>query len=201
MDSLRREAKSDKASHMRILALSTAILALSACQSGSGIGAAFDTRQNAGTCPPAGSVYNASRIVTFEGDRQVFQNVEYTGEIVDVRLYCRYAGANPVRAEVEIDFAFGKGPAADSNRRDYSYWVAVTRRSGKVLHKEHFTVAANFTDGPVTAETEILQQIIIPRADESVSAANFEVLIGFDLTEDQLTYNKEGRRFRLNAGQ
>lgn len=186
---------------MRILALSTILLALGACQSGSGLGNAFDSRLNAGTCPPAGSVYNASRIVEFNGDQKVFPNVEYTGEIVDVRLYCRYAGDNPVRAEVEIDFAFGKGPASDSNRHDYGYWVAVTRRSGKVLHKEYFTVQANFSDGPVAGETEILQQIIIPRADESVSAANFEVLIGFDLTEDQLTYNKEGRRFRLNAGE
>ena len=201
MDSLTPEAKSDKASHMRILALSTILLALGACQSGSGIGAAFDTRQNAGTCPPAGSIYNASRIVVFAGETPPFPNVEYTGEIVDVRLYCRYAGTAPVRAEVEIDFAFGKGPAGDSNRRDYRYWVAVTRRSGKVLNKEYFTVPANFSDGPVTGKTELLQQIIIPRADDSVSAANFEVLIGFDLTESQLTYNKEGRRFRLNAGQ
>ncbi|MEL7540581.1 MAG: hypothetical protein AAGJ51_06725, partial [Pseudomonadota bacterium] len=108
---------------MRILALSTILLALGACQSGSSIGNAFDTRQNAGTCPPAGSVYNASRIVEFNGDQQVFPNVEYTGEIVDVRLYCRYAGDNPVRAEVEIDFAFGKGPASGSNRHDYGYWV------------------------------------------------------------------------------
>ena len=162
MASLAREAKSDKASHMRILALSTILLALGACQSGSGLGDAFDTRQNAGTCPPAGSIYNASRIVQFDGERQIFPNVEYTGEIVNVRLYCRYASTNPVRAEVEIDFAFGKGPKGDSNRHDYSYWVAVTRRSGKVLHKEHFTVQANFADGPVVGETEVLQQIIIP---------------------------------------
>ncbi|MEO1552368.1 MAG: hypothetical protein AAFR82_00430 [Pseudomonadota bacterium] len=186
---------------MRILALSTILLALGACQSGSTIGNAFDTRQNAGTCPPAGAIYNAARIVDFEGDRQIFSDVEYTGEIVGVRLYCRYAATNPVRAEVEIDFAFGKGPAGDSNRHDYRYWVAVVRRSGKVLNKEYFDVQANFSDGPVTGTTEVLQQIIIPRADESVSAANFEVLIGFDLTEDQLTYNKEGRRFRLDAGQ
>jgi len=186
---------------MRILALSTILLALGACQSNSSIGSAFDTRQNSGTCPPAGAIYNASRVVVFDGETQLFPNVEYTGEIVDVRLYCRYAGTNPVRAEIEIDFAFGKGPAGDTNRRDYSYWVAVTRRSGKVLNKEYFTVQADFSDGPVTGKTEVLQEIIIPRADESVSAANFEVLIGFDLSEAQLEYNKEGRRFRLNAGQ
>lgn len=201
MDSLGVEAKSDKASHMRIFALSTALLGLAACQSGSSIGDAFDTRQNAGTCPPAGAMYQSARLVEFDGAEQVFPNVTYTGEIVDVRLYCRYAGTDPVRAEVEIDFAFGKGPAATSDRKDYGYWVAVTRRSGKVLNKEHFAVRADFSDSSVTGETEVLQQIVIPRNDESVSAANFEVLIGFDLTEDQLTYNREGRRFRLGAGQ
>ena len=201
MDILGVEAKSDKASHMRIFALSTALLGLAACQSGSGIGDAFDTRQNAGTCPPAGAMYQASRIVQFDGQAELFPNVEYTGEVVDVRLYCRYAGDDPVRAEVEIDFAFGKGPAGTANSNDYGYWVAVTRRSGKVLNKEYFTVRADFSDGPVTGATEVLQRIIIPRNDESVSAANFEVLIGFDLTEDQLTYNREGRRFRLGAGQ
>ncbi|MEL6858697.1 MAG: hypothetical protein AAFO74_09940 [Pseudomonadota bacterium] len=186
---------------MRIIALSAALLALSACQSGSRIGNAFDTRQNAGSCPPAGAVYNAARIVAFDGDIQTFPNIAYTGEIVDVRLYCRYAGTDPVRAEIEIDFAFGQGPMGTSNRQDYSYWVAVTRRSGKVLHKQSFDVSADFSDGPITYENELIQRIIIPRLDESVSAANFEVLVGFDLTDAQVTYNKEGRRFRLNAGQ
>lgn len=201
MDSLTPEAKSDKASHMRIIALSILALAIGACRSSSGIGSALDTRQNSGTCPPAGSIYNASRIVAFKDDEQLFSNVEFTGEIVDVRLFCRYAGTDPVRAEVEIDFAFGKGPAAIGQRQDYGYWVAVTRRSGKVLQKQHFTVSADFSDGPVVGETEVLQRIIIPRADESVSAANFEILVGFDLTDEQLQYNREGRRFRLNAGQ
>lgn len=201
MDSLACEAKSDKASHMRIIALSILALAIGACQSGSGIGSALDTRQNSGSCPPAGSIYNASRIVAFKDDEQLFSSVQYTGEVVDVRLFCRYAGTDPVRAEVEIDFAFGQGPAAEGDRHEYSYWVAVARRSGKVLQKQHFTVSADFSDGPVVGETEILQRIIIPRADESVSAANFEILVGFDLTEEQLQYNREGRRFRLNAGQ
>ena len=201
MDSLAPEAKSDKAPHMRLLALSTVMLALGACQSGSNISDAFDTRQNAGACPPTGAIYQAARVVKFEGDQERFSNVQYTGEIVDVRMFCRYADTDPVRAEIEIDFAFGKGAAGVSDRHDYGYWVAVTRRSGKVLNKKQFTVQADFSEGPVTGTTEVLQEIIIPRADESVSAANFEILIGFDLTESQRTYNAEGRRFRLGAGQ
>ena len=44
-------------------------------------------------------------------------------------------------------------------------------------------------------KTETIGKIVIPRADESISGANFEVLVGFDLTEDQLKFNQNGRRF------
>ena len=69
------------------------------------------------------------------------------------------------------------------------------------MNKEYFTVSADFSDGPVTGRTELVQSIRIPRADDTISAANFEIVVGFDLSEEQLTFNKEGRRFRLNAGQ
>ncbi len=186
---------------MRIFALLMATILLAACSGNSILRDSFDARVNAGACPPAGSIYNASRIVVLEGDDITFNSIAYTGEMVDVRLFCRYANDDPVRAEIEIDFAFGKGPLGTAASRDYAYWVAVTRRSGKVLNKEWFTVRADFSDGPVTGNSELIQNIIIPRADDSVSAANFEVLVGFELTEEQLQFNKDGRRFRLNAGQ
>ena len=186
---------------MRIFASLTAVILLAACSSGSILTDTFDSRQNAGACPPAGSIYYASRIVELEGEDQLFGEITYTGEIVDVRLFCRYVGGAPVRAEVEVDFAFGKGPKGTENRHDYTYWVAVTRRSGKVLNKEYFTVRADFSDGPVTGMSDLVQRIVIPRLDESISAENFEVLVGFDLTDEQYQFNKDGRRFRLNAGQ
>lgn len=187
---------------MRKIALvaSAAMLALTACQSATPFSDTFDARPNAGPCPPAASLYNASRVVKLDGSGMTFDNITYTGEMVDVRLFCRYADADPVRAEIEIDFAFGKGPRGVDTRHDYTYWVAVTRRSGKVLNKEFFTVTADFSDGAVTGETEVLQSIRIPRADDTISAANFEIVVGFDLTEEQIQFNKEGRRFRLDAG-
>lgn len=183
---------------MRISILLSAMLLLGAC--GSSVRDALDTRQNAGPCPPAGSLYTASRIVDLTGEDVTYSQIKYTGEITDVRLFCRYVGEDPVEAELELDFAFGKGPAATSDTNDYVYWIAVTRRNGKVLNKERFSVQADFNGGTVTGATEIIQDIIIPRADESVSAANFEIVVGFELTEEQATFNREGRRFRLNAG-
>lgn len=160
---------------------------------------AFDSRQNAGPCPPAGSLYESARIVELSGDSVTFGDIMYTGEITDVRLFCRYAETDPLTATIEIDFAFGKGPQGTASTHTYPYWVAVTRRNGNVLGKENFAVEADFGSGILDAETEVVSEIVIPRADETISGANFEILVGFDLTEAQLQFNRDGQRFRLDA--
>lgn len=180
------------------LAGAFAILGLAACSSG--LGRALDDRPNAGPCPTVGAIYEASRIVEFEGETESYGNITYTGEITGVRLFCRYLEDEPLLAEVEIDFAFGKGPKATSNAHEYGYYIAVTRRNSRVLDRQDFTVRAEFRNQPVAGASELVGRIVIPRVDETISGANFEVLVGFDLTEKQLQFNKDGKRFRLDAG-
>lgn len=188
---------------MRFILPILAVAVLAGCSSTKDIAGAFDSRQNAGACPPVGSIYDASRVVVFdEGSEDVYTNIRYTGEITDVRTFCRYTADHPLEAEVEVDFAFGKGPAAAGASHDFGYWVAVTRRSGKVLAKEHYTVQAAFKSGSKLAgTTERVNRITIPRADETIAGSNFEIIVGFDLSDEQLAFNREGKRFRLDAGQ
>ncbi|MCI4645209.1 MAG: hypothetical protein MRY64_10535 [Hyphomonadaceae bacterium] len=179
-----------------VLALAASAFALSGCIGS--VGEAFDSRQNVGPCPPAASLYDSARIVELEGGES-FGNITYTGEITGVEMFCRYAGSDPIRAEMEIDFAFGKGPAATDTAHTYTYWVAVTRRNGDVLAKEYFNVAGDFRESIVDAARIKLDDIVIPRADETISGVNFEVLVGFHLTDEQLEFNRAGKRFRLDA--
>lgn len=173
---------------------------LAACSSTSGIGGALDSRQNAGPCPTVGALYEAARIIEFAGDDERYPEIAYTGEIVDVRLFCRYIEDEPLLAEVELEFAFGKGPAGAERYHDYTYWLAVTRRNSRVLNREDFVVRADFKNGPVTGVRDVVGRIEIPRLDDTISGANFEILVGFDLTDKQLQFNRDGKRFRLDAG-
>jgi len=177
-----------------------AAVILTGCGAGK-IADSFDTHQNAGPCPPVGALYDSSRYVEFDGGGELYSNIEFTGEIIDVRLFCRYVEDNPLEAEVEIDFAFGKGPAADSSAHTYPYYVAVTRRNGKVLAKKYFNTEGNFRGQNLTGKTEVIGTIEIPRVDESISGTNFEVVVGFELTQEQLEFNRAGKRFRMDAGQ
>ena len=186
---------------MRIILPILTLALVAGCSSTKELAESLDTRQNAGACPPVGSVYDAARVVEFdEGSEDLYSDIRYTGEITDVRSFCRYTGDNPLTAELEVDFAFGKGPAADADKHDFGYWVAVTRRNGKVLAKEFYTVSADFRNSELDGTTQKIEKITIPRADETIAGSNFEILVGFDVTEEELAFNRAGKRFRMDAG-
>jgi hypothetical protein len=52
----------------------------------------------------------------------------------------------------------------------------------------------------IVRRTEKVDGIVIPRATSTVNGTNFEVIAGFDLTPEQLAYNRSGKRFLLNTG-
>lgn len=159
----------------------------------------LDTRINEGPCPVSGVLYEASRMVEV-GEVERHENVGFTGSIEGVRGFCRYVGTNPITMEVEIDFSFGRGPMAGGDRRSYPYFVAVTRRDRNVLAKEEFAIDVKFDKNEtLVRRRETVSGIEIPRATETVSGVNFEVIVGFELTPEQLAFNRAGKRFRMQV--
>jgi len=178
-----------------------ACLGLSAMLLASGCAAvnALDSTPNAGPCPVSGVLYDASRLVEIQGAER-HENVGFTGAVENVRSFCRYKGGDPINMDVEIDFAFGRGPKAESAAESYPVFVTVTRRDRTVLAKETFAVNVNFPAGKdIIRITETVPGIVIPRANDTVSGTNFEVIVGFDLTPEQIAYNRSGTRFTINV--
>jgi len=161
-----------------------------------------DRRPNAGPCPLMGVLYESSRLVAFQDPsvQSRYSNIAYTGEMQGIRGLCRYVDANPIQMSIEVDMAFGRGPASTSNRQTYRYWVAVARRGRAPIEKVYFDVDVQFDrNEQVVTRTESIENITIPRANEDVSGENFEILVGFELTPEQLQFNREGRRFRIDS--
>ena len=157
--------------------------------------------RNAGPCPYVKTLYDASRYVELKDGKEASDAVGYTGEIENVQATCAYKGSEPIHVNMALNFAFGRGPAAEGGHKDYRYWVAVTVRNTAVLDKSYFTVPVQFRPGEDrVAYVDRLQDIVIPRAKASVSGANFEVLVGFDVTPQMAAFNRDGKRFRVNAG-
>lgn len=170
------------------------LVSLSACQS-------LDSTPNVGPCPVAAVLFDAERAVEIVGE-ELHENVAYTGLIEGVSGFCRYVDDNPITMEIEIDFAFGRGPMAEGREKTFNYFVAVTRRDRVVLAKEITPLRVQFgANDTVVRLSEEVGGIVIPRATPTVSGTNFEVLVGFELTPEQLAFNRAGKRFRMQVGE
>ena len=153
----------------------------------------------AGPCPYVKILYDAARYVEMTGDRPAAANVGFTGEIEGLTSNCSYQADQPITVDASILFNLGRGPQAQTDGRTYRYWIAVTERNRAVFEKTYFDLPVAFEGGDRTSVTEE-QRIVIPRAETTTSGDNFEILIGFDVTPEMAQFNRDGSRFRINAG-
>jgi len=158
--------------------------------------------RNAGPCPYVKVLYDASRYVEFKDGKESASQAGFTGEIQSIASGCAYKGDEPIKIRIEALFQLGRGPQAEGDKHVYRYWVAVTERNQAVIAKEYFDLPVTFPAGQDRVyATETIEQITIPRADAKVSGGNFEVLLGFDVTPEMAAFNRDGKRFRVTAGQ
>jgi len=156
--------------------------------------------RNAGPCPYVKVLYDAARYVELKDNQEAAAAVGYTGEIQSLSSACQYKSDDPIKVEMQILFALGKGPQASASTKTYRYWVAVTDRNQEVMAKEYFNLPVTFPAGTDrTLVTDKVFGIVIPRGKASVSGSNFEVLVGFDVTPEMVAFNRDGKRFRPNS--
>ncbi len=153
---------------------------------------ATSDERNPGPCPAAGVLYEADRVVTFDGPATL-ENVAYSGEITGVSTTCRYFDDRPIVQNLRIEFAFGRGANAQGDTHAYRYFVAVTRDGVAMLEKRVFEVDIDFDDKRTVTRKEEIEQIVIPRANPTTSGGNFEIVVGFQLTPAQLAFNRSRR--------
>ena len=155
------------------------------------------SESNPAPCPNVLVLDEASRLVDFSGD-ETLENVAYTGEITSVVTACRYVADRPIDVEVEVEFAFGKGPTADTDEKLFKYFVAVTRTDREVIAKQDFVIPVTFSDKKrIVLKKEEIDKIVIPRNSEETSGLNFEIVIGLSLTPKQVVFNRSGKSLKF----
>jgi hypothetical protein len=157
--------------------------------------------KNSGPCPYVKTLYDASRYVEFKDGREASANVGFSGEIQGISAGCEYKDDEPIKVTMDILFELGKGPQATTTTKTYHYWIAVTDRNREVITRQMFDLPVTFPAGKDRVYmNDAINQIVIPRGTNTTSGANFEVLVGFDVTPQMADFNRLGKRFRVNAG-
>jgi hypothetical protein len=147
-------------------------------------------------CPRAAIVGDVAQMTKFRlGAGRDLTDVEYAAEIRDFGGSCEYRDKNRVVSVVTtINVVAELGPAAKVRKVSVPYFVAIIDGKNNILAKATFDAAIDFPEGQrkagVSEETE--QRIPLPA---SVQGADYEVLIGLQLTPDEIDFNRRKRGF------
>ncbi len=166
--------------------LTVACLMLSGCSWGDGgENAAFFA------CPHTGFVREASRATFFtpNATAQTDENVVARVALEGLSGECEYDDG---RVEIKAEFTlFAKrGPAGEGmEESNFSYFAAVLDEKDDVLNRESLKTEVEFDEDLASSEESLT--IEIP-AKPGVDTGAYKVVIGLELSEAQLEYNRKG---------
>lgn len=171
-------------SALRVVApLVLAGLALAACDP-------FKNTTPQFACPRFGGLDTATQQVKFRpGEGRDLTDVMYMVRLNGVQRTCEYDKRGAAIA-MKVGFALELGPANPDRNATFQYFVAVTDPNNNVLAKETFPVTLAFPAnvGYVEKMDELDQRIPLP---VGRSAADYQIVVGLQLTEAELDYNRK----------
>jgi hypothetical protein len=147
-------------------------------------------------CPEVYVLGDAMEAVHFNGPGRDLIDVTWGGRIVDVRGTCEYeihkqTGHAILSMEVSVGVEAERGPADTERRAAFQYFVSVVDQQKNILKKQTFDLIVPF-EGNRTRLTVYDQPVVldIPLKPEQ-GARHFEVFVGFQLSRDQLEFNRK----------
>lgn len=142
-------------------------------------------------CPKVGIVADANKVTVFRpGAGRATTDVVGRGLVADYAGNCTYDSTG-VTVDVTLALIGERGPAMVGNQLPLTYFVAVSAPDGTLVTKQEFPTTIDFpNNGPRAGSREDLQpHIPLP---EKQDARAYQLLVGFQLTPDQLAYNRRG---------
>jgi hypothetical protein len=128
-------------------------------------------------------------------------DVLHEGEVTGFTETCEYdgddeTGIGRMQTEINVQITATRGPADRQRAATFTYFIALTDLNREVLAKKSVDVVIEFPGnrGKVTAPDEIVG-LSIPISPER-SATDYLIFIGFQLTEEEIAYNRRQKGSR-----
>lgn len=138
-------------------------------------------------CPAVAIVGDTGTLTRFEGEGRNTDDVLFTASISDVSVSCN--------EDDDVTSAIGFYVSAQSERQvsneviTLPYFVVVLKDNSEVVTKRVFDVTLRFDENGYAVSREVLSQYI-PTI-EQARRYNYELLIGFQLSVDDVAFNME----------
>ena len=138
-------------------------------------------------CPAVGLVKDTTTLTRFrEGGSYDTDDVLYSAFLSRMTSNCAKDG-NEIIADIAFNVTGVKGPASGTDQISLPYFVAVTTQGGGILSKQVYNSVIDLSKGGRGSVREHLNLHL--DAGETKDLHDYEVLIGFQLSDDDLVYN------------
>ncbi|MFP3942485.1 MAG: hypothetical protein ACLFWF_01235 [Alphaproteobacteria bacterium] len=139
-------------------------------------------------CPGVGVLAEASQLVQFTSSESEVSDVVFRAEMVNAAASCELDDDFvDVALGVQVHAVRGAGKADIYPAR---YFVAVVDANERILARETFSLPITFEKGQQQAVLrDSVDEVHIPLESEG-AGATYQVIVGFELTPDQVTYNR-----------
>lgn len=138
-------------------------------------------------CPAVGIVEGTGSVTKFRENGDYYQDdVLYRGHMSGVSVSCDWRGDGVVTT-IGVDIAATQGPAGEAEEVGLPYFIAVVR-GNKVIAKEVYNSLHNF---PGDMRRSHVRERVEQRLalDDRRETARYEILLGFQLKEEEFIYN------------
>lgn len=149
---------------------------------------------SAADCPQAAIVDDLKNLTQFETPSAPTPGTKISSiTLSNMESKCSL-NEKTVAVDMTLTFDGQIGPKAASWKTEshsfaYPYFIAVTTPTGEILSKEVFAATIRYdADEVAITQKENIRQVIPLR--ENMSAAGYEILVGFQLTDDELNYSR-----------
>jgi hypothetical protein len=139
-------------------------------------------------CPATGVVGGIGNVSRFDGLGTGFADLAYRASLSETQSDCS-VDKDGVTVTVTVSTIAELGPAAPGRTTDFPYFVAIADATDKIIAKQVFANPITFKPDRNRAGSRdtLSQRIALANPKD---ADRYHVVLGFQLTEDELAYNR-----------
>ena len=154
------------------------------------------TAKELAACPEAAILADASSLVAFApGVPQTPANETYRIAVTSITTDCdQDKSANRSTSSVEIHFHAFRHAGTEAVQYTLPYFVAVTQ-ADQIISKQTHTLQFSFAPGQSGADASVSVGAIAVQAPKDKKPADYEILVGLQLTQEQLDRNRRIGRY------
>jgi hypothetical protein len=179
-----------RGSCMRLVLLLGAVLLVASCRSPKYL----DTVKLEPVCPRVGVLGDADRLTEFSAPAgRDITDIAFDARLMGVKGSCQFdADGQKITLVMDVQFSATRGPSY-RGAVNLSYFVATLDDAKNVLGRAQFDLPVRFGSDQVRIEgAEKLSESYALPSKDALGAA-YQVLVGFVLTPNQLSYNRTHR--------